>query len=80
MTAKIDEIAKVFREHLRLEDSAPVDNLEYNITQGWDSLTHLNIIAGLEETFNVMIDTDDVLDMSSFKKAVEIMNKYETAD
>lgn len=79
MTSKNEKIAEVFRDNLRLTPDAPVEGLEYNVSLGWDSLTHLNIIAGLEEKFEIMMDTDDVLDMSSFQKAVEILEKYETA-
>ena len=37
---------------------------------------HMNLISGLEEGFNISIDTDDVVDFSSFKKGIEILKKY----
>lgn len=34
------------------------------------------LIAALEDEFDIMIDTDDVIDMSSFAKAREILAKH----
>jgi acyl carrier protein len=35
------------------------------------------LIAELEDQFDVMLDTDDIIDMSSVGKAKEILGKYE---
>ena len=53
-----------------------VDDLEYASIPQWDSVAHMSLIVGLEDGFDIMIETDDVIDMSSFKKAKEIVNKY----
>ena len=36
----------------------------------------MTLIAELEDVFDCMMDMQDILDMSSFEKAVEIMTKY----
>jgi len=71
-----ERVFAVFKEHLKLPDDANRAQLVYNETKHWDSIGHMTIIAGLEEVFDCMMDTDDILDMSSFGKAVEIMEKY----
>lgn len=50
--------------------------LVYNEFPGWDSVAHMTLIAALETEFDCMLEMDDILDMSSFDKAVEIMQKY----
>jgi len=35
----------------------------------------MSLVAAIEDEFGVMIDTDDVIDMSSFDKAREILSK-----
>ena len=35
------------------------------------------LISELENTFDVMLDTDDIIDMSSVGKAKEILTKYD---
>ena len=66
----------VFKDSLNLSDETDTSTLQYNVTQGWDSIAHMSIIAGLEDAFECMLETDDILDMSSFSEAVRIMEKY----
>ena len=34
------------------------------------------LVAALESEFDTMLETDDILEMSNFDKAVSIMSKY----
>ena len=43
---------------------------------GWDSVGHMALIAAIEEAFGVMLDTEDIIDFSSYKKGKEILKKY----
>ncbi len=67
---------ELFVEILGVNDDE-LDNLEYMGVSGWDSLGHMNLIAGIEEAFDIMMDTDDIIDFSSFKKGKEILAKYD---
>ena len=46
---------------------------------GWDSIGHMSLMAALEEAFDIMLDTDDIIDFSSFEKGKEILGKYDVA-
>ncbi|MFE5278869.1 hypothetical protein [Bacillus cereus] len=35
------------------------------------------LVAEIDDQFDIMLDTDDVLDLSSFAKAKEILQKYD---
>ena len=52
------------------------DDLAYQAHPKWDSIGHMSIIAGLDKEFDITIDMDDVIDMSSVSKAKEILSKY----
>ena len=52
------------------------DALTYNTIAQWDSVAHMSLIAELEQVFEVMLDTDDIIDMNSVAKAREILQKY----
>ena len=52
------------------------ESLEYNQIPEWDSIGHMTLMSGLEEEFNISLETDDIVDFSSFKKGIEILNKY----
>ena len=69
-------VSKVFRETINLDASQGADRLVYNEVEGWDSVGHMMLIAGLEQEFDCMLDMDDILEMSSFAEAVEIMGGY----
>ena len=53
-----------------------VDGLEYQGIPEWDSVGHMGLIACLEEAFDIMMDTDDIIDFSSYTKGIEILKKY----
>ena len=71
-----DRIKRQFTEIFGISADIVVDSLEYASIPQWDSVAHMSLIVGLEDEFDIMIDTDDVIDMSSFKKAKEIVRKY----
>ena len=54
-----------------------LEGLEYQQIPSWDSVGHMELIATLEEAFDIMMDTDDILDFDSFEKGIEILKKYE---
>jgi len=51
--------------------------LEYRSITQWDSVGHMQLITALEDAFGIMMDTDDIIDLSSFEKGKEILKKYE---
>jgi len=58
-----------------MEITAITDDLQYS-SPGWDSVGHMTLVAIIEKTFDIMLDTDDVIGMSSFMKAKEIIAKH----
>lgn len=71
-----DRVFAQFVDVLGLDSSASRAELIYNEHPGWDSVAHMTLVAALETEFDCMLEMDDILDMSSFSKAVEIMQKY----
>jgi acyl carrier protein len=71
-----DKIDLVFQQAIGVDPAVDRATLIYNSTPGWDSVAHMALVAGLEEQFDCMLDMDDILDMSSYAKVVEIMGKY----
>ncbi len=71
------KLYRVFSESLELDIVRVNDDLKYNTIDQWDSIAHMTLIAAIEDAFDVMLDTDDIIDMSSVGKAKEILEKYE---
>ena len=51
--------------------------LKFQDIPAWDSVGHMGLIAQLEETFDIMLEPDDIVDLSSFEKGQEILAKYD---
>lgn len=78
-SANDSRLVECFRLALELDDVTDVRPLEYQGIATWDSVGHLALVAHLEETFGIMLDTDDVIDMSSFDAARSILGRYGVA-
>lgn len=70
-------LIKAFSESLDIASTAVTDSLKYNTIPEWDSISHMAVITALELEFDIMLDTDDVIDMNSVAKAKEILSKYD---
>lgn len=71
------KLISVFSQALNIEPDTVTDELGYNTIPEWDSTAHMILIAQLEDEFDVMLDTDDIIDMSSVAKAKTILAKYD---
>lgn len=73
---KANKIREIFRTAFDLPGDAMVDDLTYRGIPSWDSLGHMRLIAALETEFDVMFETQDILDLSNFSKGLAILEKY----
>ena len=72
-----EKLIKAFSQSLGVDAAKITDDLEYNSIAQWDSVAHMTLIARLEEVFDIMLDTEDIIDMSSPAKAREILARHE---
>jgi acyl carrier protein len=72
----IEKYNQVFIECFALDDSKLNADLIYESIPEWDSVGHMGMIAGLEDAFEIEMDTDDIIDFSGYDKGKEIMGKY----
>ena len=66
-----------FSSALGVDKAQVVDSLQYNTIPEWDSVAHMTLIADLEGEFDVMIDTDQIIEMSSVAKVRDILKELE---
>ena len=74
--SNVDKYRNVFLKSLSIDDSKLNDKLKYNDIPEWDSIGHMTLISGLEDEFKISIETDAIVDFSSFEKGKEILKKY----
>ena len=74
--SNLEKYRKVFSKSLSIDETKVNNELKYNDIPEWDSIGHMTLMSGLEEEFNISLETDDIVDFSSFEKGIEILKKY----
>jgi acyl carrier protein len=72
-----DTLHALVAKSLMIEPAKVSEDLLYNSMPEWDSVAHMALIADLEDAYNIMLDTDDIVAMSSVGKIREILTKYD---
>jgi acyl carrier protein len=70
------KVDAAFRAAFELDPHEELSTLQYNCSKQWDSVAHMALVAALEQEFDCMLEMDDIIDMSSYSKALEIMRNY----
>lgn len=70
-----EKYVNIFMEVFEISEEQ-VKSLEYQGIEQWDSVGHMGLIAEIEDTFDIMMDTDDIIDFNSFAKGMELLQKY----
>lgn len=71
----LEKYTNVFMESFGITEEQTV-GLEYMGITDWDSVGHMSLIAALEDAFDIMMETDDIIDFNSFEKGKELLLKY----
>ncbi len=60
---------------------ASVLNADFNVesVDNWDSITQLSLVTEIEDTFDIMLDTEDILEFKSYELGKTIVEKYGVA-
>lgn len=75
----IEKYINAFTEALEVKEDR-VEGLEYQAIAEWDSVGHMTLVSAIEEAFDIMMDTEDIIDFSSYEKGKEILsNNYGVA-
>ena len=69
-------LLQIFAGALAIAPELVTDELNYQSIPQWDSVAHMTLIAAIEDEYEIMLDTDDIIDMSSVAKARQILAKY----
>tara|TARA_B100001063_G_C16693988_1_gene518664 strand:- start:436 stop:684 length:249 start_codon:yes stop_codon:yes gene_type:complete len=76
MSTNKKKLIKLFSESLNISENVVNENLKYNEIEEWDSIGHMTLMSAIEDQFKISLETDDIIDFSSFKKGIEILEKY----
>ena len=72
----IQKLKGCFTEALALPSEEGIEKLSYQEHLSWDSVAHMRLVAAIEASFDIMLTTDQILDMSNFEKACEVLRQH----
>ena len=71
-----DTLKAAFVAGLGISPDSDFELLQYRGIEAWDSVAHMQLIAEIEDAFGIMLETDDVLGLSSFAAAEAIVARH----
>ena len=75
--SNLEKYRNAFVEGLDVEEDKITDSLEYEGIPEWDSVGPMSLVACIEEAFDIMMETEDIIDFNSFQKGIELLKKYD---
>jgi len=63
----------MFTKHFGIEPSDYKPELTYNDVADWDSLAHMAIVAEMEEAHDIEFEVDEISEMTSAGRMLEIL-------
>ncbi|MCH5265250.1 MAG: acyl carrier protein [Lachnospiraceae bacterium] len=75
--ANLETYKNVFIEVFSLSEDFDVENLQFKQIPEWDSVGHMDLVASLEDAFDVMLETDEIIGLDSFNKGLEVLKAHD---
>lgn len=71
----MDNIKKIFAEVIGIDENDVNDSVERDVTEGWDSFSHLMLINELEDKLNIKFTMEEVESIKTFADIKNIVSK-----
>lgn len=71
----LEKYNKVFMDVLGVDESVLNEKFTFKDVPQWDSVAHLSLISELEDAFDVMFESDDILHYGSYENGKQILGR-----
>ena len=71
-----ERLREVFRDTFDPAPELDVTQLKYRDIPAWNSVGHMQLVAALEAAFDLMLETDEIIALSSFEEAERILDRH----
>ena len=71
----LEQVQSIFKEVLKSEDVVLTDDTTAQDVNGWDSLTHVEIISEMEKHFGLRFSLREMLSWKSVGKMLDTLEK-----
>lgn len=76
----LEKLNQIFCEVYSVEESALNEDFINTNVDTWDSIHQLSMVAAIEEAYDLMMDAEDILEMTSYENVKKLLtSKYEIA-
>ena len=72
----LDKLQQAFVTVMKIDPALVVDSFAYGEHREWDSLAHMALVAELEQAFGLMLDTEEIIAMSSVAEVRRILDVH----
>lgn len=55
------------------ETEADVSAFQFKVTKEWDSIGHMVLVTTIEEGFEITLEPEEIIALSSFQNGIEIL-------
>ncbi len=77
--SNLEKYNRIFMEVLGVNEAALNERFTFRDVPQWDSVAHLTLISALEDAFDVMFESEDILHYGSYENGKKILEKYGVA-
>lgn len=74
--SNLEKYTQVFMDTFSVSKDQLNDQFVYQCIPAWDSVGHMGLISALEDAFDIMMETDDIIDFGSFTTGMKTLGKY----
>lgn len=72
----LQKYKNVFMDVFNVNASELDENFTFKDVKRWDSVAHLTLISELEDSFDVLFESEDILHFGSYLNGIEILKRY----
>lgn len=69
-------LSKLLADTFSVDESDIVDSLKMSDVENWNSLTHIELIVGIEDLSGVQLTQDDVAEMTSVGAIRAVLRRH----
>ena len=72
----LEKYNRIFMDVLGVSEDVLNESFTFKDVPQWDSVAHLSLISELEDAFDVMFESEDILHYGSYLNGIEILKRY----
>ncbi len=72
--SNLERYDKVFCEIMQVQGHQ-LEGLKFKESEYWDSVGHMTLVAALEDEFDIMLEPEDMMAITSYQTGKDVLSK-----